>query len=636
MKWKRFCGLLLPLVAACGLAQAREVPIGDFFKDPEFTDVSLSPTGEYITVAVPRADRTGLVALRVSDMQAVGKWDYGPKHHIEGVHWVKNDRFFMSVSLKVGSFDQRVGLADMHASNVDGTRRANIPNGGTYTIVDELPEDPRFILVQRSAPEAYLSKLDVYTGDVRTVAIAPLRPGSFLVDHDGAVRYAMGRDVDNKSLTLLRQGEGWKVIHESQMGGAESYPISFAADNRHVYFVKADKGEPYRLVRVDPQTLKETLVSRNASVDVMGLMSTVDGRDLVAVSYMDGLPSYDFIDHDSVEARMYAGLINAFPGKAVDFRGTSKDGRYVLLHVFSDIDPGSYYLYDRIAGSAKFLLAARNWIKPEEMSEMRPISLAARDGTTLHGYLTVPRFSDGKNLPLILHPHGGPHGEDSRDTWGFNPEVQFLANRGYAVLQVNFRGTGGYGSAFEKEGYRNWGTTMIDDMTDAVEWTIKQGIADPNRICTYGASYGGYAALQSIVREPTRYRCTIGYVGIYNLDLWMQDSDVAEDEYGRDYQKRVFPESPAERQAQSAAFNVDKINVPVMLVHGAKDPRVPISQYHFLRKRLEAAGKPPEVTIVKPKEGHGFYDFQNNVELHAAIEAFLERHIGGKNSSASN
>src|SRR5690606_20184683 len=288
-----------------------------------------------------------------------------------------------------------------------------------------------------------------------------------------------------------------------------------------------------------------------------------------------------------------------------------------------------YYLFDRESGRARFLLAAMEWIKPELMAETQPFSFKARDGQTVHGYLTLPRNASGP-LPLIMHPHGGPHGP--RDMWGFNPEVQFLANRGYAVLQVNFRGSGGYGNAFERAGYRNWGTVMIDDMTDAVDWAIAHGFADKDRICTYGASYGGYAALQSVVRNPEKYRCTIGYVGVYSLPLMFKDGDIPDSETGRNYLNRVLPETLAEQQRQSPAFNVDRIRIPVMLVQGGKDQRVPISQYEALKEALEKAGRPPEVTIVEDKEGHGFYDFDNQVELYTAMEAFLDKHIGDKSN----
>ena len=214
--------------------------------------------------------------------------------------------------------------------------------------------------------------------------------------------------------------------------------------------------------------------------------------------------------------------------------------------------------------------------------------------------------------------------------WGFNPEVQFLANRGYAVLQVNFRGSGGYGNKFERLGYRNWGTTMIDDMTDAVDWAVREGIADGSRVCTYGASYGGYAALMSVVRNPTKYKCTVGYVGVYSLPLMKTDGDIPRDASGRNYLARVLPESASELQAQSAVFNIDRINVPVMLVQGGKDERVPTSQYRALKDALAKAGKPIEVDILEPKEGHGFYDFDNQVNLYTKMQAFFDKYIGNK------
>jgi dipeptidyl aminopeptidase/acylaminoacyl peptidase len=625
MKFARRFVLSL-LLAAVLPAHAVEVPVGDFFKDPEFTSVSLSPTGEYITVSIPQSDRTVLAAFRVADMKLVAKFDYGEKRHIDRVRWVNDERFFLYVTEKLGRFDARVGTADVYASNVDGTKRSDIPNGGFYGIVDLTWDDPRSILVARSIESAYLSKLDVYTGEVRTVASAPLRSGTFLVDHEGKVRYAIGQEKDLTAVTLRRNGDSWATVHRADMGGSVQRPVAFAADNKRVVFEVSDKGEPARLVMMDPEADTETPLAKNANVESLAYLFSSDERDLLAVAYMDGTPGYTFVNKDHVESKTYAGLINAFPDHAVGFSGISRDGRFVLFRAFSDVDPGSYYMFDRQTGQAKFLLAAMDWIKPEQMSPMDPISFVARDGTEVHGYLTLPRDGGGKNLPLILHPHGGPHGP--RDMWGFNPEVQFLANRGYAVLQVNFRGSGGYGNAFERMGYRNWGTTMIDDMTDAVDHVVRQGIADKDRVCTYGASYGGYAALQTVVREPTKYRCTIGYVGVYSLPLMFKDGDIPEDETGVNFLNRVMPETLAEQQAQSPAFNVDKIRVPVMLVQGAKDRRVPISQYNLLRERLEQAGRPAEVTIVEDKEGHGFYDFQNQVDLYTAMEAFLDKHLG--------
>jgi dipeptidyl aminopeptidase/acylaminoacyl peptidase len=613
-------------------AHAAEVPLGDFFKDPEFTSVSLSPTGEFITVSMPQADRTVLAAFKVDGMQLVGKWDYGEKRHIDRVRWVNDERFLMYVTRKVGRFDARVGTADVYASNVDGTKRADIPNGGFYNIVDMSWDDPRTIIVDRSVDQAFLSKLDVYTGEVRTVTSAPIRFGTFLLDHEGEVRYAFGQEEDLEAVTLRRDGKAWTTVHSAKMGGAVYTPVTFAADNKRVIFEVSDKGEPARLVMMDPDTKTSTPLAQNRNVDSIGYLYSSDERELLAVAHMDGLPNYTFVNKVHPESKTYAGLINAFPDHAISFGGISRDGRFVLFRAYSDVDPGSYYIFDRQTNQAQFLLAAMEWIKPEQMSPMEAINFTARDGTKVHGYLTVPRNSSGKDLPLILHPHGGPHGP--RDMWGFNPEVQFLANRGYAVLQVNFRGSGGYGNAFESKGYRNWGTTMVDDMTDAVDYVVSQGVADKDRICTYGASYGGYAALQTVVREPTKYQCTIGYVGVYSLPLMFKDGDIPESESGRNYLNRIMPETLAEQRAQSPAYNVDKIKVPVMLVQGAKDERVPMSQYKLLKERLEEAGRPAEVLIVEEKEGHGFYDYQNQVDLYTAMEAFLDKHIGEKRAAA--
>lgn len=613
-------------VGLAGTALAQKVPVEDFFKDPEFSAVTLSPTGEYLTVSVPEGDRTVLAAFRVADMELVGKWDYGRQMHADRVRWVNDERFFVYVSRKLGRYDFRVGTPDVHASNVDGKRRITIPNGGTYQIVDTLEQEPDWILVQRSIDSAYLSRLNVNDGRLRTAAIAPLRFGSFLVDHEGTLRYAIGTEESNEVVTLRRVGDSWAEIHRAPMGGSSNMPMGFDPDNRLVYTRVSEDGEPTKVYALDAETEELTLLSENENVDPGSYLYSSDGKELLAVRYLDGVPTTDFINTEHAEVLTYAGLMNAFPDHAVAFSGISRDGRLVLVHVYSDVDPGSYYLFDRQTGQARFLLAARSWIKPEQMSPMRAISFTARDGTQVHGYITIPRNSDGRNLPLIMNPHGGPHGP--RDVWGFNPEVQFLANRGYAVLQVNFRGSGGYGNAFERMGYRNWGTSMIDDMTDGVEWAVAEGIADPDRICTYGASYGGYAALQSIVREPERYRCTIGYVGVFSLPLMFRDGDIPRQESGRNYLNRVMPESQAEQQAQSPAFNVDRINIPVMLVHGERDERVPMSQYRALKRALDDAGKPPEVEILARNEGHGFQELENNVRLYNAMEEFLDKHIG--------
>lgn len=607
---------------------AREVPTIDFFKDPEFTTVVLSPDGKHIAITVPQADRTLLAVLDTNTKKVVGKWDYGKDRHIRSVMWANNDRLLFRVGFKMGKFDFEVGNADLYASNIDGTQRIDIPNGNTYQIVDLTPSDPRTVLVSRSIETAYLSKLNVYNGRVSTVATAKIDGGSFIVDHEGNPRYAYGVMKDGSQVTLRRDGDDWTEVHRTPRGGATLSPLGFSSDNKHVYMERGDEGKPESVVLVDPDTGSEQKLSDNGIVSPANTLWSFDGKTLLAVAYMDGVPYWDWVAPDHPETKVYAGLTKAFPGKMVSFSGSSEDGRYIAMRVFSDRDPGQLYLFDQQTGQAKFLAASMDWIKPDEMSTMKPVEVVARDGKRLHGYLTLPAGSDGKNLPLIINPHGGPHGP--RDSWGFNPEVQFLANRGFAVLQMNYRGSGGYGNAFERAGYRKWGTTMQDDLTDSVRWAIAQGVADPQRICIYGASYGGYAALMSIVREPDLYQCSVGYVGVYDLDIQRRSSDTSESDFGMNYLRDVLPPTAAERQAQSPISGVDRIKTPVMLVHGKLDRRVPIENMHKLEEKMTAAGKAPEDVVVENKEGHGFQDVQNQVNLYNRMQAFFDKHIGKK------
>ncbi|WP_161627291.1 S9 family peptidase [Arenimonas composti] len=624
-----FARLMVAFVAAmlwAGIATAREVPVEDFFKDAEFTSITVSPDGQHMAVTVPQEDRTVLAVLRVSDRGVVGKWDYGADRHFRDVIWANDERLIFVVTFKTGKFDFETAKGDMYASNIDGTRRIDIPNGMFYDIIDTTPDDPRTVLVQRSVETAFLFKLNVYNGNVTPVVQAPVEMGSFLIDHEDRVRFVFGANADGGHVAFRRDGERWTQVHSSGRNTGSFVPLGFAADNRHVYVSRSRDGEPAGIYLVDTDDWSEELLSRNERVSPGGLLWSHDETTLLAVRYHDGLPSWDFVAPEHPEAKIYAGLIQAFPGKAVWFAESSgSDGRYITLRTYSDTQPSEAFLFDRDTGRATYLASAMDWIKPEEMSPMRPVSVTTRDGLEIHGYLTIPKDSDGRNLPLIVNPHGGPHGP--RDYWGFNPEVQLFANRGYAVLQMNYRGSGGYGSTFEGAGYRKWGTAMQDDLTDSVAQLVREGIVDGSRVCIYGASYGGYAALMSAVREPDLYRCSVGYVGVYDLEA-QYHSDINDHEFGRNYLRDVLPPTDGERRAHSPAYGVANLRAAVMLVHGRKDQRVPIRNMFVLIDQMKKVGKEPEEVIVEDKEAHGFRDLENQVSLYNRMLAFFDRHIG--------
>ncbi|MEX1273781.1 MAG: S9 family peptidase [Gammaproteobacteria bacterium] len=620
----------LALVVAAPVFAAKtagsDVPLADFFRHAEFTSVSLSPDGQHLAVTVPEDDRTLLAVLRVGDKKLVGKWDYGTNLHIQNVLWVTNERIVFRVAYKTGSFDFRSPAPDLYASNIDGSRRIDIPNGNTYQILGRVQAEPGKLWVQRSIDQAYLFRLDTMTGRVITEAMAPLDGGGFVLDREDNIRYAVGVVNNGRTQrTLRRDGDQWTMINETESGaGGFRTPLGFLPDNKRVYFLVSDKGETSRLVAIDPETQASTVLSHNETVEPSGWVTGHDESTLLAMRYEDGFPSYDLIAPEHPLTPVLAGLIAAFPDHAVQFFNVSEDENLIVFRAYSDVDPGTFYMFNRETGQATYLLSNRQWIKPEKMARMRPIKYTARDGLEIHGYLTLPNGLEPEGLPMVLFVHGGPHGV--RDGWVFDPHVQVMASRGYAVLQVNYRGSGGYGRHFMSTGYRKWGTTMQDDLTDAVKWITGEGIVDPDRVCIYGASYGGYAALMSPVREPDLYQCTIGYVGVYSLPMMFKWGDIPETPEGRAFQSRILPETEAEQRAQSAAYNVDRIRIPVMLVHGEKDQRVPIQQYNFLLRELRKAGKPPEDTVVEKKEGHGFYDVQNNVNLYTRIFRFLDRH----------
>jgi dipeptidyl aminopeptidase/acylaminoacyl peptidase len=345
-----------------------------------------------------------------------------------------------------------------------------------------------------------------------------------------------------------------------------------------------------------------------------------------------GLPKVEVFDGDHPDAALYGSLANLFPRRLVLPGSATRDGRRFLFHVGSDQSPGEVYLYDRDQSQATLLKRHREWLPAERMAKTRAFSSTTRDGVKVHGYLTLPHGSDGKRLPLIVSVHGGPMG--SRDHWTFDSETQLLASRGYAVLRVNFRGSEGYGEAFEDKAYGQWGSGIMHDIIDATQWAIDQGHADKDRICIYGASFGGYAAMMAPTLAPDLYRCAFGYVGIYDAEIDLKKSDTSRTEEGRAYMVRALGATPEARAAISPTNRAHLIRIPVYLAAGADDERCPPEHTIAMQKALTAAGNPPEGVIIQKGEGHGFEKPENNLKLYTEMLAFFERHIGAKTTLA--
>lgn len=647
MRFALFVSLLIAGLLAAVPADA--VDIDRFLRKDTFEKLTISPTGDYFAATVPFEDRTALVILRRSDRKLLGTFSLGRHSHVQEFVWVSPERLLIAVAEKMGSLDRPVLTGELFAMDADGSSpellvgyRAQDNGLGTRIVgkkeefvyaelVDDLPADDRNVIIAVTpfSADAYsrADRMDVHTGRRVTVARSPVRNASFVTDNKGVVRFTYGIGTDRRMRVFHRAAEGqeWELISDETRTGLAEIPVGFAEDDRTAYLVAEQADGPDKLIAYDVVTRERRPVLGHEIADPARLLYRPYTRTPIGAVFLDGRRHTSFIDRNSPEARMQRSLEAAFAGHAVEMTSRTRDGRLTLVEVFSDRNPGDFYLFDSQTKKADLVISRREWIDIDAMAEQRPVTIAARDGTTLHGYLTVPRGREGR-LPMIVHPHGGPFGV--QDVWGFDDDVQMLAAAGYAVLQVNFRGSSGYGKAFRAAGAREWGGRMQDDLTDATRWAIAQGHADPARICIYGASYGGYAALMGVAKEPDLYACAAGYVGVYDLPTMYSHGDIQRSTSGETY-LREWLGAPEAVAAVSPARLAGRIRAPVFLAAGGEDERAPPQHTEMMEKALRRANVPVEA-LYYATEGHGFYREEHRREYYARLLAFFARHLGGQ------
>ncbi|MBS3896407.1 alpha/beta fold hydrolase [Silanimonas sp.] len=618
-------------------------------RDDVFLDVALSPGGDYFAATVRREGRTGLVIGRVDDVSLLATLAGGSDSHVSGFWWVNDTQVVASMGESFGALEAPRDFGELWvltakkdakprllagwrgAELTTGTRLARNTDHTSFVFMENpLRNDDEQILVTVesvfSGGEGYATaeRLDLFSGRRTVAARAPVPRASFEVDHAGEVRFAWGAGTDNRLRTFYRAGDGeaWRLVNDESQTGITVVPVGFAADNSVAYVRSSHPRGTDSIDRLDLSTLQRTVVLRDKTVDPgRVLFDPATGAPFGAV-FMDGVPRVDFFDPESAPARTQRSLEAAFPGQQVNLRSTTRDGSEQLVIVSSDRNPGDYFHFDRAARKASLWASRSQWIDPEQMSPRTPIELTARDGLALHGYLTVPRGRQAKGLPTVVLVHGGPF--NVRDTFDFDTEVQLLAARGYAVLQVNFRGSGGYGADFVRAGAREWGGAMQDDVTDATKWAIEAGHADPERICIVGSSYGAYAALMGAAREPGLYACAVGNVGVYDLDMMFNRGDIQQRRSGQTFLAEWIGSPP---ESASPVAKADRIDIPVFLAAGAEDRRAPVQHTRAMAAALEAAGNPAEVKIF-PREGHGYFLLENRRKFYRRLLTFLDRHLG--------
>lgn len=652
MRSLMLCAALLGLSPSLPAAETPQAPsFAELAKRPAIRSLQLSPNGKLLGAMIPvdnARNVVGVIDLETLEVKAAAQLR-APDETFSGFTWVGDRYLVLAYAKRFGGFADAQPTGELASMDVETGRfrylfgyRGDMQTGSRIDkaggenaaafVVGDRPGKEAEVLIQVVPFGAYetseLRRLNVRTGQTRRLTRAPVRRGSFVVDHAGEVRLAVGAARFGEAEAFLRVDDAWQPWPEAHAGGRSFVPLSFAADNRHLYARVGHSRGPDSVVKIDLESGTETEVYRGKADPEWQRTTAIpsfDGQDLAAVVTNEALPGLHWLNKDSAEARLVRAMQPQLPGHFVWPVSASEDGQRVLLLAVSDRNAGDFYLYDRQSREASFVMSRREWLPIEALAKTEAFELTARDGLTLQGYLTLPHPAVEKPA-LIVMPHGGPHG--IRDDWGFDPLVQSLATRGYAVLQLNFRGSGGYGQAFMESGYRQWGRQMQDDLTDATRWALATHGFDAERVAIYGASYGGYASLMGAAREPDLYRCAISYVGVSDLPTMFTRGDIEDSAFGVSYLKEVLGTDDAELKANSPSQLAAQIRARVFLIHGARDERVPIKHAELMRDALTAAGNPPE-WYVEDAEGHGFITEAAQETLYTRVDGFLKGCFGG-------
>jgi dienelactone hydrolase len=651
------CALLAPNIWSVGHAAGDPLPIEHFTRFAEYGAMKVSPDGKFMAVGTGRFGGELLMFIDLDKKASVFGVKAREGFEVAGFDWISDTRVVYYPAMRWPGNNFATPTGEFTAIDRDGKRQAVIygarfanrletayvrqqPSSlASATVVSMLRNDASSILITeqpwREGRRFYyenrdaiptITRLNVFNGRKNRVDTATLASARILVDHNDQVRFASGYNRQSRFTVAWKPKPGapWEEFELPGFRDQSVVPQAIAADERAVLFTGVREGESLdALFRLDLETHEVEKLFGHAEVDIDRLVRSADHLSIVGVRVYTDKPEYHWLVPDDPVAVTIQALQRAFPDKSVSVTSLSRDGRRGIAFVSSDVDPGHYFTIDTETMRAEHFAAIRGWIDPARMRSKEPIALSARDGLPLRGYITRPA-GEGPH-PLVVIPHGGPH--QVRDDWAFDPEVQLLASRGYAVLQVNFRGSSGYGMDFEAAGYREWGGRIQDDIADATRWTVEKGIAEEGRICIFGSSFGGYSALMSAMREPRLYQCVVAFAGVYDLELMFSSGDIPRSRLGLTYLEEVLGRNISLLRENSPVSHAERLEAPVLLIHGRDDWRADVSHARSMKAALENAQKPHEWVELR-REGHGIYDEDLRKETYERILAFLGQHLG--------
>jgi dipeptidyl aminopeptidase/acylaminoacyl peptidase len=640
--------LLLSLLPIAASAAETLIPVEHFTEQYTYSSPSISPDGKHLAVnirmmrnkrMIPTMNIFTLPDLKPVSTIALPGWEIPVSFT-----WISNKRLTVNKGMEVGLRVRPQATGEIVAVNLDGSdqqylfgyknykqsskgdRYGDDRGSGVITFIPEAKDGHVLVgTYEWDAQRSMLYDIDSLSSSRRLLADIPFEGLGFLVQHNGKPRFASGTNDDNDPILFRRDDASGKWNKVGMEPRSRYHPFGFTPDDSSAYVSHSPNGAPYVVLKEDMATGKRTLVAGDDIGNLSEMQFTSKPRVPFLVASDVGIPTPRYLDEKHPDAVLHKSLTASFPGEYVNFINFSDDGKRLLFAVSSDRDPGSYYMYDRDAAKATLLFSNMEKLDIEQMAERRPFTFKARDGLLIAGYITLPSNPGKKKLPMVVLPHGGPFGV--QDDWYFDVDAQFLASRGYAVLQVNFRGSEGRGDKFEEAGYRQYGGKMMDDIIDGAKWANALPEIDASRVCVYGISFGGYAAMMLPVREPSMFKCAVGYSGRYDLHSRFTQDSYRGDKRAQNFLAKTMGSDKAMLDMQSPTHLAAKIKLPVMLVHGGNDKTTELKQAEVLRDALIASGNPAEWVLEKD-EGHGFYDAQRRKEFFQRLENFLAKHLG--------
>lgn len=639
---------LFPLLLVLLSPFAHAVSVDDLMKRSMVQEVQLSPDGKHLAFRVFMEGKTSLRFLDRKTMKVVGGFNLSGQSEVGDYFWVNNERV-VGRTMRVPTWQETPrNEGELFAVNYDGSQpkllfgyrsggnattgplRKSRSEYATANIVSLLHDDPHNVLISKKPFSSHgrsrneLMRLNVDDGSTKSLHLFTQEGfGGFYIDREGHARIITSVDEDNNVhiRTLPDVNGDW--IDMSKTFGKRFQPVSLTSDDKYLYALDNSDTDTTGLFKISLDGKERQQVYVNKDVDITTTSTTTDGKRIYAIRIDDGYPSYLLLPGKKEgEAAIFKALLNVFAGNKVYITSSSRDGQYWVVYTQNDRDPGSFYLFDRDKKKLRLLVKAHEGLDSNELSPMKPIKFTSFDGLTINGYFTPAITKSKKPAPMIVYVHGGPR---ARDYWSYNPEVQILATNGYSVLQINYRGSTGYGDKFMHMGDHEWGNKVQKDIIAGTRWAIDQKMARAGKVCIMGGSFGAYSAVQSAEMAPDLYSCVIANAGIYDLKLLYTKGDIPQAYTGKNFLEEAIGSDEAQLAAYSPVNHVDKLKAPVLIAHGKKDPRAPFAHAVELREAMDKAHKPYE-WFIRGKEGHGFYNINDEREYMKTVLAFLKKH----------